>query len=179
MDAFAEVDEGDLTVMRASLVNASALAEAARRVELGAALRMGRGADAAGERARNNVLADALEALVGAVYLDCGLARARALSHTLLDEPLRVLMSQGGMERDPKSRLQELIQARGLEPPHYELTGVEGPPHQREFTAQVVVPNPIDSTALPVTAEGKGRSKKRAEQAAAHNALEKLENDAG
>jgi ribonuclease-3 len=179
MAAFTEVDEGELTVMRASLVNASALAEAAQRVELGEALRLGRGADAAGERLRSNVLADALEALVGAVYLDCGLARARTLSHALLREPLERLLKDGGMQRDPKSRLQELIQARGMDPPRYDVTGIEGPPHQRRFTARVVLPDLAHPAGEPLSAEGSGRSKKRAEQAAAHAALAKLENDAG
>jgi len=175
MAAFRDVDEGSLTVMRASLVNARALAEAARRWDFAEALRLGRGADAAGERHRENVLADAVEAVLGAVYLDRGLGAARALAKHIVGQPLAELVHNGGIERDPKSRLQELVQARGLETPRYEVADVSGPPHMRSFTVRVSVPRRDDGEVL---AEGKGRSKKLAEKAAARAALAALESDA-
>lgn len=172
MAAFEDVDEGSLTVMRASLVNARALAEAARHWDFADALRLGRGADAAGERHRENVLADAVEAVLGAVYLDRGLDVARALAERIVGQRLEALVQNGGIERDPKSRLQELVQARGLDTPTYSVSDVSGPPHMRSFTVTVNVPRGEDGE---VVAEGKGRSKKLAEKAAARAALAALE----
>lgn len=168
MESFTHVDEGQLTLMRASLVNAKALARAAREHHVGAALRLGRGADVAGERNRTNVLADVMEALVGAVYLDAGPAKARELTRRVVEIPLERLIAAGGMERDAKSRLQEHAQARGLDAPHYEVVAVEGPPHDRTFT---VTAN-VDGN---VAGEGSGGSKKHAEQEAARAALDAIE----
>jgi ribonuclease III len=171
MSAFAAVDEGELTVMRASLVNTRALATAARELGIAEALRLGRGAEAAGERSRTNVLADALEALIGAVYLDLGLVEARTLSHRVVERDLTSLVARGGTERDPKSRLQELLQGRGLAPPRYQITAEAGPPHDRVFTVSVE----IGLGDRVVVREGSGRSKKLAEQAAAVAALDDLD----
>jgi ribonuclease-3 len=170
MEAFESVDEGELTVMRAALVNATSLAAAARRCGVGEALRVGRGADAAGERDRQNVLADALEALVGAIYLDLGLDEARRVSRVMFEGALAELAS-GGIERDAKSRLQELVQARGLGAPIYEVVAVEGPAHARTFTARVRV---VLGEGELLDGDGQGSSKKLAEQAAARSALMKL-----
>ncbi|HZO16215.1 MAG TPA: ribonuclease III [Polyangiaceae bacterium] len=175
MDAFADVDEGELTVMRAALVNAEALAEGARALGIGEALQLGRGADAAGERDRSNVLADAMEAVIGAVYVDLGLDHARQVSRTLLGERIERLVDAGGMERDPKSRLQELLQARGLEAPSYQVIEIEGPPHARLFTVRVECRVDPDNAERSIFAEGQGRSKKLAEQEAARTLLEGLE----
>ncbi len=193
MEAFGDVDEGALTVMRAALVNAEALAAGARALDLAAALRLGRGADAAGERHRTNVLADAMEAVIAAVYLDGGLAAAREVSRLVMGDRLDELLHRGGIERDPKSRLQELAQARGMSAPSYQIVTVEGPPHAHTFTAEVSV---LEATAeaaaepaqeassgddaspavlaRPVTGRGRGRSKKAAEQAAARALLTAL-----
>ena len=169
MAEFPAVDEGELTVMRAALVNAEALAAVAARLELGAALRLGRGADATGERQRPNVLADALEAVVGAVYLDGGLEAARALTRIVVADGVATLQAQGGSERDPKSRLQERLQARGAPAPSYEVVAIDGPAHQRSFEVAVSVER---EPGVPVVAgRGLGRSKKLAAQAAAHAAL--------
>ena len=125
MEAFEEVDEGQLTLMRASLVNTLALAQRAKQLGLAETLMVGRGADAAGERYRTNVLADALEALVGAVYLDAGLHGARLLTREVVGEQLATLVHDGGMVRDAKSRLQERLQAVGSAPPTYEVVSAE------------------------------------------------------
>jgi ribonuclease-3 len=169
MAEFPGAAEGELTVMRAALVNAEALAAVAAAMGLGQALRLGRGADATGERKRPNVLADALEAVVGAVFLDGGLDAARRLTGELLADGMAALRAQGGIERDPKSRLQERLQARGAPPPCYEVVAAEGPAHRRSFDVIVTVePEP----GSPVVAgRGQGSSKKLAAQAAARAAL--------
>ena len=177
MDAFENVDEGTLTVMRASLVNTGALAKAAKRLGIPAALRLGRGADAAGERHRTNVLADGMEAVIGAVYLEGGLTAARKVSRRVVGDALDKLIADGGIKRDPKSRLQELVQARGLDAPVYSVVQAEGPPHARMFTVRVEVKLDRGSDDA-VVGDGNGRSKKLAEQEAARAALAALD-DAG
>jgi len=168
MERFPEAREGELSLIRASLVNADALACWARAVGLGQALRVGRGADVAGEREQTNVLADATEALVAAVYLDQGLETARALSRRIVEGPMERLRGGERVGRDPKSRLQERIQAGGRETPRYRIVAVEGPDHERRFTA-------VAESGGEALGEGQGRSKKLAEQAAASAALEALD----
>jgi ribonuclease-3 len=165
MERFPIAREGELSLMRSLLVNAEALATWARRVGLGAAIRVGRGAEAAGERDRDNVLADGVEALIGAVYVDRGLELAREVARRIVQEPLMSLMKSGGAPRDAKSELQERVQAEGGPTPRYRVVNEEGPDHQRIFV--VVVEIGGDTIG-----EGRGRSKKSAEQSAARSALE-------
>ncbi len=188
MTTLVGVDEGQLTMMRSSLVNANVLAEVALEHDFDQALRLGRGADATGERLRPNVLADVLEAIVGCVYLDSGLDAARRVVSSLLASRIEKLVMEGGAERDAKSRLQELLQSRALPPPRYRVVAEKGPPHAREFCVEVVVSlhaalssgSEADETApdgqprWTVSATGDGRSKKLAEQASATTALELL-----
>jgi ribonuclease-3 len=162
---FPSAQEGELSRMRSLLVNTEALAAWARRVGLGQALRLGRGADAAGERDRDNVLADAVEALMGAVYLDRGETDARALAAEVVGEPLSRLEAGQAAGRDPKSELQERVQADGGTSPRYRVVGSEGPDHQRVFLIVVEVGGRV-------LGEGRGRSKKLAEQAAARAAID-------
>jgi ribonuclease-3 len=164
MGRFPEAREGELSLMRASLVNTDALAAFARDVSLGDALRLGRGADAAGERDQKNVLADVVEALVGAAYLDLGLEAARVLARAIIGEPLERMASGPPLGRDPKSELQERVQSRGGASPKYRVVEAIGPDHSREFVVAV----DVDGEVL---GEGRGRSKKRAEQEAARSAL--------
>lgn len=165
MEKFPSAREGELSLMRASLVNTEALAAWARSVDLGSALRLGRGADAAGERTQKNVLADAVEALVGAVYLDGGIEEARRITAAVVAEPLDRFLTGPPLGRDPKSELQERVQAEGGPSPRYRIVGVEGPDHNRQFVAVVEVGSEVLGT-------GAGRSKKLAEQEAARKALE-------
>lgn len=174
MEAFGDVDEGELTLMRAALVNTEALASSAHELGLADALALGRGADAAGERHRTNVLADAIEAIIGSVYLDAGLDAARDVSRRMLSERIAKLVEDGGIQRDAKSRLQELLQARGLPPPSYVVTSVDGPAHARVFEVHVEATLGTDEGAPTVRGEGTGGSKKSAEQAAALAALLRL-----
>jgi ribonuclease-3 len=164
MARFPGADEGKLSRMRATLVNADALSAWARSVGLGPALRLGRGALAAGERDRTNVLADAVEALMGAVYLDRGLEAARALVASVVAAPLAELAPGPSLGRDPKSALQERVQATGGPSPRYRVVRVDGPPHHRAFTVVVEVGDRV-------AGEGQGRSKKLAEQEAARAAI--------
>ncbi|MFO0586225.1 MAG: ribonuclease III [Polyangiaceae bacterium] len=164
MDRFRDAREGELSLMRASLVNTEALASWARDANVGTALRLGRGADAAGERTQKNVLADAVEAIVGAVYLDLGLSAARRVSRAIVAEPLERLATGPRLERDAKSELQERVQARGGASPKYRVVEAIGPDHNREFVVAV----DVDGEVL---GEGRGRSKKQAEQDAARAAL--------
>ena len=164
MQRFPNAHEGELSRIRATLVNADALCSWARSVGLGAALRLGRGALAAGERDRTNVLADAVEALTGAVFVDLGLDAARALCGSIVAAPLAEVAYAPSVARDPKSELQERVQAEGLPSPRYRVVHIEGPPHHRTFTVVVEVNDEV-------AGEGQGRSKKLAEQAAARAAI--------
>jgi ribonuclease-3 len=164
--AHAGADEGRLTRMRSALVNAEALAEWARRVELGECIAFGRGAKLGSERDQTNVLADAAEALVAAVYEARGLEGARALVRDVVRD--RFDQADALAVPDPKSALQERVQARGMPAPTYRLVDVRGPAHEQVFEVEVVVGD------LPA-ARGEGRSKRMAERAAAMRALVALE----
>ncbi|MBB5034612.1 ribonuclease III [Prosthecobacter vanneervenii] len=159
-----QADEGVLTQSRAQLVSTKALARIARRIGLGAHLLLGRGEEANGGRDRESNLADALEAVAGAVHLDAGTAAAHAFAARLFAEELEAL-NRGPLDINPKGQLQELIQAVGTEPPHYEIVGSEGPDHAKNFVAAV-------SWRGCRLGEGSGRSKKDAEVQAAHAALQ-------
>jgi ribonuclease III len=155
-----DLDEGELAKRRASVVSTVALAEVARTIGLGAHLRLGRGEDLTGGRDKDSILADTMEAVIGATYLSAGPDAATALVLRLV-EPLLADPDRYGAAMDPKTSLQELAARQGLAAPVY---GVEarGPDHDRRFTASVSV------GAL--TASGEGSSKKQAEMAAALSA---------
>lgn len=166
VEAHPGANEGELTRMRSALVNADALARWAREVGLGASLSLGRGANAGAERAQTNVLADAVEAVVAAVYDARGLDGARALVRALvgdaIEQPDRIAV------RDPKSTLQERVQARGEPTPSYRIVEERGAQHDREFLVEVLVGDAV-------IGQGVGRSKKLAERSAAEAALERFE----
>lgn len=162
-ERFPGAREGELTRRRADLVCERSLAHVAARLELGALLRLGRGEERSGGREKPRLLASALEAVVAAVALDAGLERALAVARGLLE--VEVDHAAPGAS-DFKSRLQEREQAEGRPSPRYELKGANGPEHARIF--HVVI---RDQAGNPL-AEGSGRSKADAEQAAARVALE-------
>jgi ribonuclease III len=153
-------NEGVLTRLRAQLVSAEALAHWARQHELARALRLGRGAEAAGLGDATNVLADAVEALVAAVFLEQGLDAARALCRLIAEPALQA----AGPELDPKSELQERLQASSGVAPSYELVETGGPAHDRWFRVEVSHQGRLLGT-------GQGKSKRGAERAAAAEAL--------
>src|SRR5881394_2127980 len=163
LEKLPEGDEGVLSRAYGSLVNGESLARWARDNGVGAALLVGKGAATTGISERTNVLADTVEALVAAIYLDGGLPAARAVAALIVEKGLADLAELG--RRDAKTMLQELVQARGGAARAYRLVSVEGPDHDREFLMAVEV-------AGKELAMGRGRTKKLAEQAAASAALE-------
>jgi len=155
--AFPKADEGELSRRLADLVRKETCAEIARSIDLGAAIRLGASEANAGGRTRPAILADVCEALIGAVYLDGGFAAAEALIGRLWDARMRTTAQP---LRDPKTVLQEWAQARGLPTPAYREVARSGPDHDPEFRVAVHLPKLAP-------AEGSGRSKRAAEQAAA------------
>jgi ribonuclease III len=157
--------EGELAKVRASVVNSAALAEVAAAHHLGDALLLGKGEDASGGREKPSILADAMEAVIGAVYIDRGWGAAERLVMALLGERIEEAAAGPGGQ-DYKTRLQELC-ARGFDDiPRYQVTD-EGPDHAKRFEAVVRVGGTV-------VGEGGGRSKKQAEQGAAREAWERL-----
>lgn len=162
--AFPELHEGELTKLRAELVCEASLAETAKKLDLGSYLRLGKGEEAGGGRQRASIIADVVEAVIAAIYLDGGLTAARRFIYNfvLVDVKARVQLNA-----DYKTMLQELVQRKKNQQLSYELLGESGPDHDKTFSVQVLLNgSPIGT--------GEGTSKKRAEQAAAHQALEKL-----
>jgi ribonuclease-3 len=164
-DAYPDLPEGELAKVRASVVNSAALAEVAADLGVGDAMLLGKGEDLSGGRQKPSILADAMEALIGAVYLDKGWPAAREVVMALLGERIsEAAVGPGG--QDYKTRLQELASSRYGQLPAYRVTD-EGPDHSKRFIATVTVDG-----RLWVGAEG--RSKKQAEQAAAREAWRAL-----
>jgi ribonuclease III len=157
-----DADEGTLTRMRSALVNAEALARWAKDERIGEAIALGKGARAGSEREQTNVLADAVEALVAAVYEAHGLEGARKLVEHVVKQPMQEVERLG--TRDPKSLLQEQVQANGLPAPTYRVRAMRGPQHDPTFEVEVLV-------GEDVVGVGEGRSKRVAERAAALDAL--------
>lgn len=156
-------DEGELTKLRASIVCEPSLARVATKLGLGLCLNMGKGEEKSGGRERPSILADALEALLGAVYLDQGLESAGEVAIKFLAPVIEDVL-EGRLERDYKTELQEMVQQRGGEPVQYIILKEEGPDHNKTFTAGVLYKGEMAGV-------GTGRSKKDAEQQAAKSAF--------
>ena len=165
-EKFPAADEGDLTKSRAKLVNAGSLAARARELGLGAHLILSRGEENTGGRERASALADAFEALLGAIFLDGGFEAAREFVLREFAADFSAL-AEGTDFQNPKGELQELLQSRSPRAPDYEFISATGPDHDRIFECAVR----HDGVEL---ARGTGKSKKAAESAAALAALEKL-----
>jgi ribonuclease III len=168
MERFPEATEGDLSKVRAALVNATMLAAKATDLDLGAWLRLGRGEERSGGRRKGSILASACEAVFGAVFLDGGFEAARGVVARLfaaeLERPLRSHLT------DHKTRLQEVTQRRFRETPVYQLVQASGPDHDKAFVAEIRIGGRLYG-------RGEGKSKKAAEQRAALEALETLERE--
>ncbi len=160
---FPEMDEGELTALRAALVRAETLAAFARQIELDRYLRLGLGEEENGGRQRATLLCATFEAVTGAIYLDHGLERARAFIDPLVRPALEHIRADE-LYKDAKSEFQVWAQARYNITPHYRVSASEGPDHARTFTVQAMV-------GAEVWGEGRGRSKQLAAQAAAAEAL--------
>lgn len=162
------LEEGDLSRLRASLVNQEALADVARELDLGVYLTLGPGELKSGGHRRSSILADALEALVGAVYLDAGFTAAWDTILHLLAARLSAPLSTESL-KDAKTRLQEVLQARDLPLPVYAVESVRGEPHRQIFRVSCTV------SVLDIRTEGEAGSRRAAEQEAALHALERIE----
>jgi len=164
---FPEKKEGFLTKIRSALVHTQQLASFARSIELGPALHLGKGEAQAGGRDRNAILCDAFEAVIAGIYLESDLETVRNFVIPMMEKQSSVVVSEHS-EEDPKSRLQELIQAEGIATPVYQLVSESGPDHAKVFVVSVII-NEAEY------AQGEGHSKQAAEKEAADQALRKLE----
>jgi ribonuclease III len=162
-----ELEEGDLTRMRAHLVRAETLAAVGQEIDLGSFLALGQGERKSGGQRRGSTQADAVEALVGAAYVDQGFDQARALVLRLYEDRLADLPEPGTL-KDPKTRLQEYLQGRGMARPDYNQLSTSGDDHAPSFRVRCEVPD------LSLSAEGEGSSRRRAEQRSAAALLEAL-----
>lgn len=162
---YPDIPEGELSKVRASVVNSATLAEVAAELDLGPSLMLGKGEDQSGGREKPSILADATEALIGAVYIDCGWDAAQATVMRLFGPRIEEAAAGPGGQ-DYKTRLQEVCARMYDQLPRYSVTD-EGPDHAKEFEATVYLQREPYAT-------GRGRSKKQAEQAAARNAWERL-----
>jgi ribonuclease III len=162
---FPQLSEGKLTRLRASLVREEALAEVAREIGLSEAIRLGEGELVASAEPRPSILADALEALIGAVFLDGGYEAASGVVLSLMQARFARLDPERPV-KDAKTELQELLQSRRRPLPAYRVVSVQGAAHQQSFEVECVVGD--------ATASGSGRSRQKAEQEAARAMLEKL-----
>jgi ribonuclease-3 len=166
MERFPEAREGELSKMRAAVVDELGLCEMARALELGALLRLGRGEELTGGRQKSSLLADAMEAVIAAVFLEAGLGPVMQIADRFLGEAF-ARATAGTLDRDFKTQLQELAQSRLRSTPRYRVVAERGPDHSKTFEVETELRGEV-------LGRGAGRSKKDAEQAAAKLALEAL-----
>ncbi|MGH9602893.1 MAG: ribonuclease III [Terriglobales bacterium] len=175
-ERFPHFHEGQLSKLRAHLVSAGHLVEVANRLKLGAYLRLGRGEERSGGRAKSALLVNTLEAVLAALFLDAGLETTRRfVLETIVAPELERLQPEAGMGfpiSDHKSVLQELLQSQGRPQPRYATVQEHGPDHQKTFTVEVRIQSPASGRDAAFRAEG--ATKKSAEQTAARLALEEL-----
>ena len=168
-ELFPDAPEGRLTKLKARLVSGASLEGAARRLEIGRALRIGRAEEASGGRDKKGILVDALEALIAAIYLDGGDQEASAFILREILPDLTIDEADANLEAgNPKSTLQEHLQSRGEPLPSYRVLSEAGPPHQRRFEVEIRLDGGL-------TATGTGSTKRQAEQNAAAALLQRLE----
>lgn len=167
-DAFPELPEGSLSRLRANLVRQETLAEIAVALRLGESLRLGEGELKSGGFRRPSILADALESLFGAVFLDAGFDAAQGVVRRLFD-PLVAKIDPRASGKDPKTQLQEILQGRRLPLPEYQLVDTRGEAHDQSFIVDCVLTKPA------LTTRGVGKSRRAAEQEAARQACEALQ----
>ena len=165
---YPDFDESRLSPLRSGVVNMRALADIARELDLGTYIRLGKGEEVTGGRDKNSLLADALEAVIGAIYLQCGFAICTQIVRRLIASTLDSAVARGA-GLDGKTALQELVAALNKGAPEY-IVSEEGPDHDKNFTAVAVV-------AGVSVSEGIGKSKREAEQIAARIAYESLKNE--
>lgn len=164
---FPDVQEGLLTAYRSALVKTETLAKVARILGLGDKLYMSKGEEATGGRNNDSLLADSMEAVIGALYLDQGFEATEQLLQEILFIEFEQIL-QNKLYRDSKSHLQEVVQSQGFPTPTYEVVSEVGPDHDKTFSVNVLVNHQVVATGI-------GSSKQRAQQSAAQIALDKLE----
>jgi len=164
-ERFPELREGELSRLRANLVRQETLAGIARELGLGDCLSLGEGELKSGGAARPSILADALEAVIGAIYLDAGFDAVRAVVERLF-APAIANIDPNDAGKDPKTALQEVLQGRHLPLPRYSLLATRGEAHAQEFEVECLIPD------LAIRSLGRGSSRRNAEQQAAQRALE-------
>jgi ribonuclease III len=169
MRRFPARGEGDLSKMRAALVNTSALAEKAAQLDLGALLCLGKGEERSGGRAKPSILAGAFEAVLGAVYQDGGFEAARRLVERYFTDDVK---EKNLGQQDYKTRLQEISQMLFHAPPTYRIVSESGPDHDKRFVTEIAVGGKV-------LGRGEGKTKKQAEQQAAEKALGELQKSGG
>lgn len=162
---FPQLAEGELSRLRASLVNQQSLAAIAQRLDLGEQLRLGEGELKSGGARRPSILADAAEAVIGAAFMDGGFTAARAVVKTIFGSALDVI-DPATLGKDPKTLLQEYLQARKMALPQYAVVATRGEAHEQQFQVECLVPE------LGVRSQGEGTSRRSAEQEAARQAYE-------
>lgn len=166
-ERFPKLPEGDLSRLRANLVNQHSLAEIASSLELGDQLRLGEGELKSGGFRRPSILADALEAVIGAIFLDGGFAAAEQVLQRLYESGLKEI-DPHAMGKDPKTMLQEVLQGRRLALPQYSVVDVSGEAHEQHFRVECAI------NELAVRTHGEGPSRRAAEQQAAKAAFDRL-----
>lgn len=166
---FPQASEGALSRLRASLVKGETLASIATELELGDYMSLGSGELKSGGHRRRSILADAFEAIIGAVYLDSGMENASRLVQRFFDDRFS-RVDPDTLKKDPKTRLQEYLQARGDELPDYQVVATEGKAHEQRFRVECKI-GTFDATVV-----GEGTSRRKAEQAAAEKMLQALTN---
>ncbi len=167
-EAFPTLPEGSLSRLRANLVRQETLAEIAMNIKLGESLRLGEGEVKSGGFRRPSILADALESIFGAVFMDGGFDAVNAVIDGLF-QPLIALIDPNASGKDPKTELQEMLQARRLPLPEYKLVNTVGSAHEQDFIVDCVMDIP------PVSTRGRGKSRRAAEQEAARLACALLQ----
>ncbi|WOG25562.1 ribonuclease III [Endozoicomonas sp. 8E] len=170
-ERFPDAREGQLSRLRARMVRGATLAEIGREFQLGDSLRLGSGELKSGGYRRESILADAVEAIIGAIYLDAGMETCRERIRSWFTDRLAGLSVSDQQNKDPKTRLQEFLQARQNPLPKYRVLNIEGDAHDQVFTVV------CELESLDITSEGQGPSRRGAEQQAARFALEKLRVD--
>jgi ribonuclease-3 len=162
---FSNEEEGYLTALRANLVNTKNLSQVAEKLNLGKEIYLSKGEEEGGGRTNPSLLADTVEAVIGAIYLDQGIGATQKF----IEENILVDVDQKAKAplKDPKSLLQEIVQAQGLQTPKYNIVSEVGPDHNKEFTIEVII-------AGKAKAKGVGKSKSEAEQDAASSALKNM-----
>ena len=167
---FTQADEGQLSRLRASLVKKETLAAISRELSIGKFLKLGQGELRSGGHHRDSILADAFEAIIAAIYLDGGYEKARHFILQIYRHRLETVTLEKG-DKDPKTRLQELLQSRKIDLPEYLVLDASGPQHKQQFTVSCKIASQSRESI------GRGESKRKAEQAAAEKMLEQYESE--